>query len=173
MTHRRRILKALIATAITLVTWPLARASSGGGGPEEGSDSTAADSTSVLEDSSSRDEQDSTKTEEPSGETVAIPLEKVKSLGEVGGSVILKIRDRKILLIRDSQDSVKAFASACTHRQVTLKYNHKKRRIDCPAHGSRFDLEGSVLRGPAKYPLRTYHTGLQENRIIITFEHEQ
>ncbi len=101
---------------------------------------------------------------------VAIPLEDAKDLKKVGGSVTLKVKDRRVLLVRDSEDTVRAFQPACTHRQTHVKYDHKNGRLNCPAHGSRFGLDGSVLRGPAKDPLETYHAKLSGDSVILAFE---
>lgn len=38
----------------------------------------------------------------------------------------------------------------CTHLGVALKYNAIDKTYECPAHGSRFNLEGKVINGPAK-----------------------
>lgn len=38
----------------------------------------------------------------------------------------------------------------CTHLGVALKYNIIEKTYECPAHGSRFNMEGKVINGPAK-----------------------
>jgi glycine/D-amino acid oxidase-like deaminating enzyme/nitrite reductase/ring-hydroxylating ferredoxin subunit len=42
----------------------------------------------------------------------------------------------------------------CTHLGCLLRFNEAERSWDCPCHGSRFDVDGSVLEGPATSPLR-------------------
>jgi Rieske Fe-S protein len=34
-----------------------------------------------------------------------------------------------------------------------VSFNTAERTWDCPCHGSRFDIDGSVLNGPAAAPL--------------------
>jgi Rieske Fe-S protein len=42
----------------------------------------------------------------------------------------------------------------CTHLQCTV--NIEGAQLLCPCHGSTYDREGAVLRGPAMRPLRRY-----------------
>jgi len=49
--------------------------------------------------------------------------------------------------------SIRAFASTCPHLGCNYAYDAGAHRFECPCHGSRFDLEGRVLRGPAANPL--------------------
>ena len=41
----------------------------------------------------------------------------------------------------------------CTHVGCLLRWNGAERIWNCPCHGSRFDVDGSVLEGPATSPL--------------------
>lgn len=45
----------------------------------------------------------------------------------------------------------KGFAARCTHAGCALAL--KDGKIECPCHGSIFELDGSVARGPAVAPL--------------------
>jgi Rieske Fe-S protein len=48
---------------------------------------------------------------------------------------------------------VAVLAQNCSHLGCSVNLNKKDNSFDCPCHGSRFHLDGSVLRGPAAYPL--------------------
>ena len=42
----------------------------------------------------------------------------------------------------------------CTHMYCPLIYNKNENTLDCPCHGSRFDINGEVIIGPAKKNLK-------------------
>jgi Rieske Fe-S protein len=52
-----------------------------------------------------------------------------------------------------NQGKVEVLAINCSHLGCSVALNDSAKSFDCPCHGSRFHLDGSVLRGPAAYPL--------------------
>ena len=42
----------------------------------------------------------------------------------------------------------------CPHMKCHLVFNQEEETWDCPCHGSRFDLDGNLLEGPAKEDLK-------------------
>jgi glycine/D-amino acid oxidase-like deaminating enzyme/nitrite reductase/ring-hydroxylating ferredoxin subunit len=54
---------------------------------------------------------------------------------------------------RDPDGVVHAVSLRCTHLGCLLRFNAAERSWDCPCHGSRFDVDGGVLEGPAVEPL--------------------
>ncbi len=48
---------------------------------------------------------------------------------------------------------VYALSAVCTHLGCITRYVSDENIIACPCHGSRFDLEGNVIHGPAPRPL--------------------
>jgi len=54
---------------------------------------------------------------------------------------------------RDDAGSLHAVSLRCTHLGCLLRFNGAERSWDCPCHGSRFDVDGAVLEGPAVHPL--------------------
>jgi Rieske Fe-S protein len=49
-----------------------------------------------------------------------------------------------------------ALRTRCTHQQCQVAVNAAAQSYDCPCHGSRFNLDGTVLKGPATMPLEVY-----------------
>lgn len=64
---------------------------------------------------------------------------------------------------------VHVFAVNCSHLGCAVDFNASAKRFDCPCHGSRFNLDGSVLHGPAAYPLShlTYEKGDSPDQIKV------
>jgi glycine/D-amino acid oxidase-like deaminating enzyme/nitrite reductase/ring-hydroxylating ferredoxin subunit len=54
---------------------------------------------------------------------------------------------------RDDGGELHAVSMRCTHLGCLVRFNAAERSWDCPCHGSRFDVDGSVLEGPAVKPL--------------------
>ncbi len=54
---------------------------------------------------------------------------------------------------RDDQGRLHVVSLRCTHLGCLLRFNEAERSWDCPCHGSRFDIDGAVLEGPAVEPL--------------------
>jgi Rieske Fe-S protein len=98
---------------------------------------------------------------------VAVSLDKVPKLTKVGASTVLKIKNKWVLLVRTKPTEIKAVSATCTHKQCDVNYNPSSKRIECGCHGSKFDLDGKVLNGPAKSDLYNYKAELRGNKIIL------
>jgi glycine/D-amino acid oxidase-like deaminating enzyme/Rieske Fe-S protein len=63
----------------------------------------------------------------------------------------------RIGVYRDEAGEVHAVSIRCTHMGCILRFNAAETSWDCPCHGSRFDVDGAVLEGPAVTPLESRH----------------
>ena len=75
---------------------------------------------------------------EYSSRTITVPL----AIGEC-----VRFFDDAIV-VRNKSGALAVFSSACTHLGCRLNRTEAN-EIVCPCHGSRFDLNGRVARGPA------------------------
>ena len=54
-----------------------------------------------------------------------------------------------VAAFRDDDGALHTVAATCTHLGCRVTFNTAERSWDCPCHGSRFDVDGRVLQGPA------------------------
>jgi glycine/D-amino acid oxidase-like deaminating enzyme/nitrite reductase/ring-hydroxylating ferredoxin subunit len=73
---------------------------------------------------------------------------------ERGDGGLVRADGVTIAAYRDPEDKLHCVSPTCTHLGCTVKWNHAEKSWDCPCHGSRFDIDGAVLDGPATEPLR-------------------
>jgi glycine/D-amino acid oxidase-like deaminating enzyme/nitrite reductase/ring-hydroxylating ferredoxin subunit len=71
----------------------------------------------------------------------------------VGEGGIVDVDGKAVAAYRDEHGALHAVSATCTHLGCTVRWNGAERSWDCPCHGSRFDLDGAVLTGPAVAPL--------------------
>jgi Rieske Fe-S protein len=80
----------------------------------------------------------------------------------VGSGVIVD----KVVVTQPAAGVFKGFSSTCTHAGCTLN-KVADGTIDCPCHGSKFNLDGSVANGPAKQPLEVENITVQGDSIML------
>jgi len=62
-----------------------------------------------------------------------------------------------------------ALRAECTHLGCIAPWDARQRKFVCPCHGSEYDEEGNVLRGPAPQPLALAHVELtKEEKILLS-----
>lgn len=66
-----------------------------------------------------------------------------------GQGALLRRGGEHLAVFRDEQGEVYASSAVCRHLGCVVAWNSLDRSWDCPCHGSRFDLLGQVLQGPA------------------------
>ena len=66
-----------------------------------------------------------------------------------GEAAILKIDGDNVAGYRDEAGRLHAVSAVCTHMGCLVGWNETDRSWDCPCHGSRFELGGAVIHGPA------------------------
>lgn len=74
------------------------------------------------------------------------------SAADFGEGTVRFNRERKAYVIGVS-GGIYALSAVCTHLGCITRFLSDENCIACPCHGSRFDLEGNVIHGPAPRPL--------------------
>lgn len=72
----------------------------------------------------------------------------------------------KVVVTQPSAGTFKGFSAVCTHAGCTVN-KVADGTIDCPCHGSKFNLDGSVAKGPATAPLKPQSVSVQGDSIVL------
>lgn len=86
----------------------------------------------------------------------AIRPPEARSLEEVDrgqGKIVRVAAGQRLAVYRDHAGALHALSPVCTHLGCQVAFNAVERSWDCPCHGSRFDIDGRVIDGPATEPL--------------------
>lgn len=70
------------------------------------------------------------------------------------------------LITQPSPGVYKGFDAKCTHLGCAVVV--KNGGIECPCHGSKFNLDGTVATGPAKAPLAAQPITVRDGQIVTT-----
>lgn len=70
-----------------------------------------------------------------------------------GEGGIFMFDGRRVACAKDRNAKLHVVDAICTHMGCLVRFNHSEATWDCPCHGSRFHVDGSVLAGPAEQPL--------------------
>jgi cytochrome b6-f complex iron-sulfur subunit len=98
---------------------------------------------------------------------IRLSLRQHPELAEARGSLRLMPEgweDPVYLLVLDS-GGFAAVSSICTHRGCTVDLGGPG--LACPCHGSQYDREGRVMRGPASRALTRYPVTANGDELII------
>lgn len=66
-----------------------------------------------------------------------------------GDGGIVDLQGTRVAAYRDPAGRLHARSPTCTHMGCYVQWNPAEKSWDCPCHGSRFDIAGKVLQGPA------------------------
>ena len=139
--------KVLLGAGLGLVTAVLAACSTYGKKPEAAGES----STTPAAPSAS-------------GGTAAPAAKAIAKTSDVpvGSGVIVG----EVVVTQPSAGVFKGFSAKCTHKGCTVD-KVADGTIDCPCHGSKFNLDGTVANGPAQEPLAVENITVQGDSIML------
>ena len=60
----------------------------------------------------------------------------------------------RIGIYKDAQGKLHKVKNVCPHMKCNLIFNYIDTTWDCPCHGSKFDIDGNVLKGPSVYSIQ-------------------
>ena len=140
--------KVLLGAGLGLLTAMVAACTTYGKKPEAASESTATTAAAPT----------------PSGGPAAPAGNVIAKTADVpvGSGVIVD----KVVVTQPTAGVFKGFSSTCTHKGCTVD-KIADGTIDCPCHGSKYNLDGTVANGPAQKPLPPENVTVQGDSIVL------
>lgn len=80
----------------------------------------------------------------------------------VGSGVVVDA----VVITQPTAGDFKAFSAVCTHKGCDVN-KVADGTIDCPCHGSKFNLDGTVAKGPATEPLKAKAVKVEGDSIVL------
>lgn len=84
---------------------------------------------------------------------IDIADKRIEDIRNDEGSVVV-INGKRAGCYKDADGNLNLVDTTCTHMGCEVEWNSGDRTWDCPCHGSRFSVQGDVVEGPAKKPLK-------------------
>jgi Rieske Fe-S protein len=96
----------------------------------------------------------------PASGRIVMAIKDFPQLMKVGGGLVGAAdgMPEPVAIARESESQFVAMAGMCTHMKCILRYNQLNVTLDCPCHGSSFELDGTVINGPAVKALSIHGT---------------
>jgi nitrite reductase/ring-hydroxylating ferredoxin subunit len=81
----------------------------------------------------------------------------------------VKTQNGFVLLLRLSDEEVRAFTPICPHANGDMTYGHYyDGAIECPLHGWRFDVRsGACVEPEGSTPMRTFPVRIEEGAVAV------
>jgi glycine/D-amino acid oxidase-like deaminating enzyme/nitrite reductase/ring-hydroxylating ferredoxin subunit len=74
-----------------------------------------------------------------------------------GDGTVIRAGAHHYAVSKDTDGTVTALSAVCAHLGCIVQFNAAAATWDCPCHGSRYALDGTVIQGPAVNPLKPRH----------------
>ena len=89
------------------------------------------------------------------------------ALASVGSAALVQASSAMVLVARVSQETFNAMTAICTHQACTVT-GFASGTFQCPCHGSEYNTNGAVTKGPAPSALRRFNTLLAGDLLTIS-----
>ena len=87
---------------------------------------------------------------------------------KLNSAKFFRFLDSPAVLVRLPDGNYKALSAKCTHMGCTVAFESKEDDLLCECHGSIFNLNGKVLKGPAVEPLPVYAVSIAGDKIYVS-----
>jgi len=73
-----------------------------------------------------------------------------------------------LIVSEDQQIASYGLNAVCTHLGCVVPWNASENKFICPCHGSQYNNEGKMVRGPAPLSLALVHADVNYDKVILT-----
>ncbi len=73
-----------------------------------------------------------------------------------------------IVVTEDKSIASYGINAVCTHLGCVVPWNASEDKFMCPCHGSQYNKEGKVVRGPAPLSLALVHSDVTNDKVVLT-----
>lgn len=85
----------------------------------------------------------------------------------VGRGRLVRHGREPIFVVRTDETTLVGLSAVCTHLHCILTWDHDRAELACPCHNGTFDVNGNVLVGPPKRPLKRFRVETQLGQIYV------
>ncbi len=103
----------------------------------------------------------------PLGEVDKVFVTTLDKMG-LNTAKFFKFLDKPAVLVHLPDGKYTSLSAKCTHMGCTVAFQSKDDNFICECHGSIFNIDGKVLKGPATRPLPVYYVDIEGNKIYVT-----
>ena len=85
-------------------------------------------------------------------------------------SLIQGLKGDPTYLIVEGDEAIGSFGinAICTHLGCVVPWNNGANKFICPCHGSQYDANGKVVRGPAPLSLALAHIDIDADNVFVS-----
>jgi len=124
-----------------------------------------------LEGCSNDSNPTSSENSQLTGKKLTLNLSENIELQQVGGFKTVQLGSTPAIVFRTGDSVFVALSLVCTHQGCTVNWQSSANKFKCPCHGSEYDSNGNVTKGPAALQLTKYTTEYQAeaNKLIVFY----
>jgi cytochrome b6-f complex iron-sulfur subunit len=83
---------------------------------------------------------------------------------------IVRLNRKPVIILHSPPGQFRALSASCTHLGCTVEYKSADNMFHCNCHGSIFDANGKVVKGPAVLPLEPIRVFIKNTDVTLSIE---
>ena len=92
------------------------------------------------------------------------PLLQLDEVPVGGATYVTAGNGDKVIVTRPAEGEAVAFSAVCPHQGCVVAPDDEQ--LTCPCHGSAFELDGSLKKGPAEKGLESYAVKVVDGQVL-------